>query len=79
MVKISNDHEMAPSERISHGRNRAGKKLHRQTDTYTCTNKTNRKPNEQLFPNRRPPTFTGSKICENVYVNIALKQMSDTE
>ena len=46
-VQVGNDQEKAQSERDFHSKNRGGKKLNRQSSTYTM--KTYRKPNEQLF------------------------------
>ena len=55
-VKVGNDQEMAHSERNqSHSQNRSGIKLNWQSGTYT--KRTYRKPNEQLFPNRRPLSY----------------------
>ena len=46
-VQVGNDQEKAQSEKDSHSKNRCGKKLNKQSGTYTM--KTYRKPNEQLF------------------------------
>ena len=46
-VKVGYDQEMAKSERNPHSKNRSGKKLNKQTGTYT--KKTYSKPNGQVF------------------------------
>ena len=46
-VQVGKDQEKAQSEKDSHSKNRDGKKLNKQSSTYTM--KTYRKPNGQLF------------------------------
>ena len=46
-VQAGNDQEKALSEKYFHYKNRGGKKLNKQSGTYTM--KTHCKPNEQLF------------------------------
>ena len=49
MLKVGNDQEMVQSERYSHSKNRGGGKTKR---SGTYTEKTYRKPSEQLLPIR---------------------------
>ena len=47
-VQVGKYQEKAKSEKDSHSKSRGGKKLNKQSGTYTM--KTYRKPNKQLFP-----------------------------
>ena len=68
--KAQFDKEKAQSGRNSHSKNRGGKKSKLTIGTYT--KKTYCKPNEQLFPNRRPVSYPN--LTKTVKTYIRFKQ-----
>ena len=54
-VSVGNDQDMAQSKRNSHSKNRGMKK--KMTIRYLYFESIDRKPSQQLFPNRRPLSY----------------------
>ena len=71
MIKISNDQEMAQSERNFHSKKRGGKNLNKQSGT-----KIYRKPSEQLFS--QTETLSYPKLTKNMKTYIRCKQHKKT-
>ena len=70
-VQVGNDQEKAQSERNSHSKNRGGKK-NKLTIRYLYLENIDRKPSQQLFPNRRPLSYPN--LTKTMKTHIRFKQ-----